>query len=232
MRSIAPPGISAWRDAVEIALVSVNRGVARLIARRDGTPVISAIGKSPIADAIVFVGREGIAGDIHADRSVHGGVDEAVHAYSADHWPWWKARKDFVCAAGSFGENLTVSGADERDISIGDRFRWGEVILEIAQPRGPCATLDIHNDCSGMAHAMKLSGRCGWYLRVIHQGWAPTHGAICTRISRSGGPSVREAFLARHDAKATFSLRRRVQSAPALAESWRRAMEQFASANK
>ena len=142
---------------MEIALVSVNCGVARLIAGRDGTPVVSAIGKSPIADPVVFVGRHGIAGDVQADRSVHGAVDKAVHAYSADHWPCWTAGKDFVCAARCFGENLTVSGVDEDDVSIGGRFRWGETILEIAQPRGLCATLDIHNGHSGMAHAMKLS---------------------------------------------------------------------------
>jgi MOSC domain-containing protein YiiM len=217
---------------VEIALVSVNRGIARLIGRRNGAPVVSAIAKSRIADPVVFVGSQGIAGDSQADRSVHGGIDKAVHAYSADHWPWWKAEKGFVCAAGCFGENLTVSGADEGDVAIGDRFQWGDVILQVAQPRGPCATLDIHNARSGVAHTMMLSGRCGWYLRVIREGWAPTLGTTCARISTNGGPSVREAFLARHDVRAPLPMRRRVQCAPALAESWRRAVEQLALANK
>ena len=217
---------------MELTLVSVNRGIARMIGRRGGTPVVSAIGKSPIADPVVFVGRQGIAGDIQADRSVHGGVDKAVHAYSADHWPWWKADNGLVCAAGCFGENHTVRGADESDVSIGDRFAWGDVILEIAQPRGPCANLDLHSGRTGVAHMMTSSGRCGWYLRVIHEGWAPTHGATCARISISGGPSVREAFLARHDARVPLSARQRVQDAPALAESWRVAMARLLSANK
>lgn len=212
--------------------MSVNRGVARPIGTRDGDPVISAIAKSEIAESIVFVGGQGIAGDVQADRSVHGGIDKAVHAYSADHWPWWQAEKGFVCSAGCFGENLTVAGADENDISIGDRFRWGDVFLEVAQPRGPCATVDLYNGRSDVAHAMTLSGRCGWYLRVIREGRAPTRRSICVRISASGGPSVRETFFARHDARVPLSTLRRVQDAPALAESWRRAMARLPSANK
>jgi len=217
---------------VELILVSVNRGIACPIGRRGGDPVISAIAKSGIAEPIVFVGGKGIAEDVQANRSVHGGIDKEVHAYSADHWPWWQAEKGFVCSAGCFGENLTVAGADEGDVSIGDRFRWGDVILEVAQPRGPCATVDIHNSRSDVAHAMTLSGRCGWYLRVTQEGWAPTHHAACVRISASGGPNVREAFFARHDARVPLSTLRRVQDAPALAESWRRAMTQLLSANK
>ncbi len=217
---------------MELILVSVNCGIASPIGIRDGDPIISAIAKSGIAEPIVFVGGQGIAGDVQADRSVHGGIDKAVHAYSADHWPWWQAEKGFVCSAGCFGENLTVAGADEGDVSIGDRFRWGNVILEVAQPRGPCATVDVFNSRSDVAHAMTLSGRCGWYLRVTQEGWAPTHHAACVRISASGGPNVRETFFARHDARIPSSVRQRVQDAPALAESWRRALANLPPANK
>ena len=122
MRSTALPGISARCDAVELILVSVNRGIACPIRRRNGNPVISAIAKSGIAEPIVFVGGHGVAGNVQVDRSVHGGIDKAVLAYSADHWPWWQAEKGFVCSAGCFGENLTVAGADEGDVSIRETF--------------------------------------------------------------------------------------------------------------
>ncbi len=38
----------------------------------------------------------------------------------------------------------TLEGANENDVAIGDQFRWGDVLLEIAQPRAPCFKLGIH----------------------------------------------------------------------------------------
>lgn len=209
---------------LELALVSANRGAVQILAGPDGELVRSAIAKLPVAEARVFVGRDGIAGDVQADRSVHGGVDKAVYAYPADHWLWWRNEKGLKCAAGLFGENLTLRGADERDIGIGDRFQWGDAVLEVSQPRGPCRTLDLFLQRNDAAHAMTISGRCGWYLRVIDEGWAPAHDSACTRILARGGPSVRDAHVARHDPHAPLALVTRVHKAAGLAESWRNAM--------
>ena len=207
---------------MELVILSVNCGQARSISGANGGNVLSAIGKSAIAEAMAFVGSHGLAGDQQANRAVHGGVDKAVYAYSANHWTWWQTEKSLGCFAGSFGENLTLSGADECDVGIGDRFIWDDAVLEVAQPRGPCATLDLNLGRTDIAQAMTVSGRCGWYLRVVKGGWASARGARCSRILARGGPSVREAFLARHDRRASTALRRRVHDAPELAESWRR----------
>src|SRR3546814_2884164 len=55
--------------------------------RGDDEP--SAIGKLPVAD-VVAVGAMGLAGDEQADRTVHGGIDKAIHHYPADHYDWWR----------------------------------------------------------------------------------------------------------------------------------------------
>jgi MOSC domain-containing protein YiiM len=205
-----------------LTLHSVNCGAPRLIGERNGQPVLSAIGKSPVPAETVFFGRLGIAGDVQANRSVHGGPDQAVCAYSAGHWPWWGAEINLHCEAATFGENLTVLGGDEETVGIGDRFAWGDVVLEVTQPRGPCANVDLYHRRSDLAKTMALTVRCGWYMRVIREGAAATRNATIHHIVAGERPSVAEAFLARHDPRASPDLRRRVHDVPALAAAWRR----------
>ena len=101
---------------MELALLTVNCGVARIIGRCNGRPVRSAIAKTPVDEDIIFFGRFGIVGDEQANRAVHGGPDQAVCAYTADHWLWWRNEKNLGCEPGTFGENLTVLGADENGV--------------------------------------------------------------------------------------------------------------------
>lgn len=212
-----------------IRLLSVNCGVPRVIGERHGKPVLSAIGKSPVPAETVFFGRLGVEGDVQANLSVHGGPDQAVCVYSADHWPSWRAEKDLHCEAATFGENLTVVDADEETVGIGDRFQWGEVILEVTQPRGPCSNVDLYHGRSDLSQSMTLAVRCGWYMRVIRDGVAPTRDTAIRHIVAIERPSVRDAFLARHNSGAPLSFRQRVHDAPALGAAWRRAIERTLS---
>lgn len=202
---------------MELALLTVNRGIARSIGRRNGRPVRSAIAKTPVDEEIVFFGRFGIFGDEQANRAVHGGPDQAVCAYAADHWAWWRAEKELNCEPGTFGENLTLRGADENTVGIGDRFAWDEVVLEVTQPRGPCANVDMRHGRSDLAQTMTLSGRCGWYIRVICEGSAATRGSAISHLALRDRPSIRDSFAARYDSRAPLALRRRVHDFPLLA---------------
>ena len=75
-----------------------------------------------------------------------------------------------VRQAAMFGENLTLVGATEDGIYIGDRFRWGDAVLEVSQPRGPCYKFAIHTARADAPQLMTVSSRCGWYLRVVEEG--------------------------------------------------------------
>jgi len=207
---------------LRIQAVSIAR--ARVIGTVHGEAVLSGIDKKPVAADRVTIGQMGIAGDEQADLSVHGGVDKAVYVYPSEHWPWWQVEKNIACHPATFGENLTLAGADENDIAIGDRFRWGDAVLEVSQPRAPCYKLAIHIGRSDAPQLMTLSARCGWYLRVITPGDAPVRESGLERVSQSGGPTVREAFVALFDRRAAVELRRRVHDWPALAEAWRRGL--------
>ena len=204
---------------MKLCLLSVNVGRPKQIGMRDGAPLMSAIEKTKIAAPMIAVHTLGLDGDTQANPISHGGVDKAVYAYPSDNWEWWESEKNFPCFAARFGENLTLAGADENEVAIGDRFSWGDAILEISQPRAPCNKFQIYSGRPDMAASMTLSGRCGWYLRVVQEGNAPADGMM-ERIVRSGGPSVRETFFAAFNRKLDPARKAEIASFPALAEAW------------
>lgn len=205
---------------MDLRLLSVNCGAIGAIGTRRGAPLLSAIAKRAVAGDTIDVGRLGLAGDVQANRKVHGGPDKAVYAYPADHWPWWQDEHGVACAPGRFGENLTLAGADETAVHIGDRFVWGEVELEISQPRSPCFKFQTFTGRKDAGALMTASGRCGWYFRVLREGTAPCAGPL-VRVHEADGPSVREAFLTAFDKRADPARRHAVAASPSLAEAWR-----------
>ena len=143
--------------------------------RADGE--MSAMARDPV-DRQVRLRKLGFEGDQVADPAVHGGVDKAVHLYPAEHYPRWQAyfaEKDLgphplLDAAGAFGENLSASGLTEEKVRIGDRFRIGSALVEVAQGRQPCWKIDHHFGMHGLTGAVISTGRCGLYFRVIEEG--------------------------------------------------------------
>jgi MOSC domain-containing protein YiiM len=140
----------------------------------------SAIGKSPISTldsrTSVRVRYLGLESDEQADLRVHGGEDKAIYAYPLEHYPFWDEQRSSISNSfssvtfGAMGENLTTSGFSEEDVYVGDRWKVGEVILEVADFREPCFKFNINMGWSGAAKAMIASGFSGWYLRVIKPG--------------------------------------------------------------
>jgi MOSC domain-containing protein YiiM len=45
---------------------------------------------------------------------------------------------------GALGENLTTRGLDRRELRLGQRFRAGSAVIELASIRVPCATIDVY----------------------------------------------------------------------------------------
>ena len=138
--------------------------------RGDDEP--SAISKLPVAHA-VGVGAMGLAGDEQADRTVHGGVDKAVHHYPADHYDWWRGHLSdapLLAAPGAFGENISTTGLDETNVFLGDRFRLGTALVEVSQARQPCWKLDHRFGIKGVMAQVVKTRRTGWYFRVLEAG--------------------------------------------------------------
>lgn len=212
-----------------VRLVSVNVGRPQVIGLHRGRPVSSGIHKLPVAAGSLRLGRVNLDGDGQADLTVHGGPDKAVYAYASEHFAAWR---DDLAALGvtsgtgwepgpaAFGENLTTAGVTEADVCIGDRWAWGDALLEVVQPRTPCYKLALYSGIGRMAGLFRSSGRCGWYLRVVKGGTVPVGGPV-TRAARGPlGVSVLDAHRAALPA-ATDEEVERVLSVPALAGEWR-----------
>lgn len=125
----------------------------------------------------VACGLLGLNGDEQGDRRVHGGPDKALHHYPSEHYAVWRAElgtHPLLDTPAAFGENLHTSGLTEADVCLGDRYRVGDVLLEVSQARQPCWKLDERFGRPGMAAQVQRTGRTGWYYRVLEEGavWA------------------------------------------------------------
>jgi MOSC domain-containing protein YiiM len=172
-------------------LSSIQIGQPRTVVQTDRSGEAhkqrTAIYKTP-ALGPVMVHRLGIAGDGQANLKVHGGVDGAILAYSAEHYPRWHAElNNTEMQPGGFGENFTISSSadtplDETTVCLGDRFTIGEIEVEVSQPRQPCATLVRRWKLAELAQMVLDLNRGGWYLRVLREGMVST-GATVTRTA-------------------------------------------------
>ena len=123
-------------------LLSVNVGRPREI-EWEGKTVRTAIWKEPV-EGPRMVRRINIDGDDQADRLAHGGEHRAVFVYQIESYRYWErelGRNDFTY--GQFGENFTVEGLADDEVCIGDRYRIGEALFEVTQPRVTCYRVGI-----------------------------------------------------------------------------------------
>jgi MOSC domain-containing protein YiiM len=176
-------------------VLSVNVGRPVQVAVRRGRPVMSAIGKSPVAGPVRVEGVN-VAGDDQADRRVHGGPDKAVYAYASEDAAWWADALGRSIEPGMFGENLTLAGVEVSGAVVGERWSIGSVVLEVAQPRLPCAKLGRRFEDPGMVRRFAEAGRPGAYLRIVTPGALsagddvallsrPAHGVTVALVSRA-----------------------------------------------
>jgi MOSC domain-containing protein YiiM len=150
------------------AVLSVNLADVRDL-RVGGRVVPTGIFKLP-ASGRVAIGREGLAGDVQADRRVHGGPDQAVYAYAREDIDWWQAQLGRELENGTFGENLTLRGVEASLALVGERWRVGGTLLEVSAPRIPCGKLAAKIGDRRFVRTFAAAGRPGAYLRVIEDG--------------------------------------------------------------
>jgi MOSC domain-containing protein YiiM len=188
-------------------------------------PWTSGFVKEPVHGS-VRVGRTNLDGDGQADLRVHGGVDKAILAYSAEHYPLW--RDELVTSNlpyGAFGENFTVAGLDERTVCIGDVWQIGDVRVEVSQPRQPCWKLARRWRRPDLPERVIENGRSGWYFRVLTEGQV-TAGQALTLLERPFARwTVADATDVRLHRAADRLATAELADLAALAESWRIALQ-------
>jgi len=204
-------------------LVSVNVAEFRLLQLR-GRSVKTGIFKQP-ADGPVHAGPEGLEGDHIADRRYHGGLDKALYAYAVEDYEWWARELEREWQPGLFGENLTVAGVDPSHAEIGERWRIGSALLEVSEPREPCAKLAAKLGERLFVKRFARALRLGAYMRVIEPGEVLAGDTI--EVVERPGHGITTEVLGRV-LFGESSLAEGALQAPALSAPWRKLIEQRA----
>jgi ferredoxin-NADP reductase/MOSC domain-containing protein YiiM len=150
-------------------LLSVNVGLPREVTW-NGKSVRTAIWKSPVNERRM-VRKLNIDGDGQGDLHGHGGEQRAVFVYQTDSYHYWERflrRNDFTY--GQFGENFTVEGLPDDEVCIGDRYRIGDAVFEVSQPRVTCYRVGIRMNDPRMPALLVAHRRPGFYFRVLQEG--------------------------------------------------------------
>ncbi len=153
---------------MEINVLSINIGMPQEVPFQRKS-IQTGINKNPV-DGPVFVSHVNIEGDGQADLTVHGGLDKAVCVYCFEHYSYWEETLGQKLSAGAFGENLTISGATEEEIMIGDIYQMGEVVFQVSQPRQPCYKLSVKWNEPPLPVMIKETGYSGFYFRILQEG--------------------------------------------------------------
>ncbi|CAA9275674.1 MAG: Uncharacterized protein conserved in bacteria [uncultured Acidimicrobiales bacterium] len=206
-----------------VRLVSVNVATPKLLGQHRGRPILSGIAKAPVTVDGLRLDRLNLEGDGQADLSVHGGPDKAVYAYPSEHLAGWAVELGQELGPAAFGENLTTAGETEDEVCIGDRWFWGDAVLEVSQPRSPCFKLAMHRGRGDIGRLLRQSGRCGWYLRVLEPGLVPVAGPI--RLEpHDVGATVTAAHLALWSREVPAEVVEALLSVEPLALEWKMAL--------
>ena len=129
----------------------------------------TGINKMPVKGS-TLVDRAGLVGDSVCNRKHHGGPDQAILLEGELTMAWWSRRLGRELRPGTFGENLRIDALDGRDVCIGDRFVFAEVVLQATAPRIPCATFAARMGEHDFARRYLAAGRLGIYCRVLREG--------------------------------------------------------------
>lgn len=211
-------------------LISVNIGKIRSYPWRNGTQ--SALHKLPV-QGLQAIEPLGLMGDEQADQKNHGGTDKAIFILPEQTYKRFNIDQPF----GFLGENLTVSGLDETEVCLGDRFQIGNVLLEVTQPRSPCwklgqqASSQTEWTASDFLKHYSESGHVGFYCRALAKGsvqagqsvtWLTRDNTIPEKIT------IQNLFLAKqfHKTEQDWSLLKSAVKHPALSSAWKTSIEQ------
>jgi MOSC domain-containing protein YiiM len=198
-------------------VLSINVGAVREF-EYEGRPARSAIWKSPVVGRVAARGVN-LDGDDQADRKAHGGPDKAVYAYAIEDTRRWEQEIGRSLAFGEFGENLTSEGIEVNDALVGERWRIGTAVLEVAEPRIPCWRLGVRMNDKMFPRRFTEAMRPGAYLRILVEGDVGAGDEIRVVERPDHDLTIRDVFRIytrdRHEVD-------RLIAVPQMSESWRR----------
>ena len=189
--------------AVSSAVLSVN--LARVRPNPDNREVkVTGIEKIPTSDSVLVRAPgtkgeglgSGLVGDVVGDRRNHGGDTQAVYAYAREDLDHWESVLGRTLPGGVFGENLTTMGVDVNGAVIGERWRIGDIELQVTVPRIPCGTFRAWIAERGWLRTFTLAALPGTYLSVVSPGQVSAGDPVTVVHRPAHGVTVAHVFRA------------------------------------
>ena len=136
----------------------------------DGKEETTGIFKKPTNNPI-YLTKNDVLNDEVSNRLNHGGYYKACYIFSSEQYPYWKnLYPDLDWSWGMFGENLTVSDFDEREVFLGDIYKVGEAMVQVSQYREPCYKFGYKFGTQKVLKQFISHGFGGTYLSILEEG--------------------------------------------------------------
>ena len=136
----------------------------------NGKEETTGIYKKPVNKPIYLTKNDVISDEV-SNRLNHGGYYKACYLFASEQYPYWKnLYPDLDWSWGMFGENLTVSGFDEKEVYLGDIYKVGETVVQVSQYREPCYKFGHKFGTQKVLKQFIEHGYGGTYLSIIEEG--------------------------------------------------------------
>ena len=150
-------------------IISTNIGTPTTFLWK-GKEETTGIYKKPTNERL-YLTKNDVLGDEISNRLNHGGYYKACYLFSAEQYPYWKdLYPDLDWSWGMFGENLTVSGFDEREVLLGAIYKVGDAMVQISQYRKPCYKFGHKFGTQKVLKQFIEHGFGGTYVSILEEG--------------------------------------------------------------
>lgn len=201
---------------------SINVGMPAQVSF-GGKEISTGIHKIGVRESL-YLSRLNLDGDRQADLVHHGGVDKAVCVYPYEHYAYWETELDRSLAYGAFGENLTTEGMLEKDVCIGDIYRFGEAVVQVSQPRQPCFKLGVKYGVPELPLKVQQTGYTGYYFRVLSEGMVSTSDTLVLEERHPAKVTISFANSIMYHEKGNIDEIQRILDVQELSDSWRQTL--------
>ncbi|MDR4889858.1 MOSC domain-containing protein [Fredinandcohnia sp. QZ13] len=174
-----------------IEIKNFSIGLPKKMTYGKNEEIITAIRKQAVEEA--FLTKDGFRGDGVADLKHHGGPDRAVCVYPFEHYSLWESEFLVQFPLPTFGENLTLTNMEEKDVCIGDIYQIGDAVIQITQGRIPCSTITKRTNNPYLLKMMVQTGFTGYLARVLNEGMVRMDSTISLVERNSKQVSILEA---------------------------------------
>ena len=119
----------------------------------------------------IYLTKNDVLNDEVSNRLNHGGYYKACYIFSSEQYPYWKSLYPTLdWSWGMFGENLTVSDFDEREVLLGDIYKVGDALVQVSQYREPCYKFGHKFGTQKVLKQFINHGFGGTYLSILKEG--------------------------------------------------------------